>query len=111
MPEVDQVAAQRVQVEVSDHLATVTLSRPEKHNALDRAMFEAIVAAAERVAATSSVRAVVLRLVVVLGFFEPEEVVAMDFCCSGFAVCREIIEHVFVHDRLARVTTRGMKRS
>jgi enoyl-CoA hydratase/carnithine racemase len=61
MTELDQVVAQRVRVEVSDHVATVTLSRPEKHNALDGAMFEAIVAAAEQVAATSSVRAVVLR--------------------------------------------------
>jgi enoyl-CoA hydratase/carnithine racemase len=50
----------RVRVEVSDHVATVTLARPEKHNALDPAMFEAIVEAAEEVAATSGVRAVVL---------------------------------------------------
>lgn len=50
----------RVQVEISDHVATVTLTRPEKHNALDLAMFEAIVAAAEQVASESGVRAVVL---------------------------------------------------
>jgi enoyl-CoA hydratase/carnithine racemase len=50
----------RVRVEVSDHVATVTLARPEKHNALDPAMFEAIVEAAEQVAATAGVRAVVL---------------------------------------------------
>lgn len=50
----------RVEVKVSDHVATVTLSRPEKHNALDPAMFEAIVVAAEQVAMTPGVRAVVL---------------------------------------------------
>jgi enoyl-CoA hydratase/carnithine racemase len=50
----------RVRVEVSDHVATVTLARPDKHNALDPAMFEAIVEAAEQVAATAVVRAVVL---------------------------------------------------
>src|SRR5579863_6857142 len=51
---------QRVAIDVSDHVATVTLTRPEKHNALDVAMFEAIAAAAERVAAEPGVRAVVL---------------------------------------------------
>jgi enoyl-CoA hydratase/carnithine racemase len=54
------MVAQRVRVDVSDHVATVTLSRPDKHNALDQAMFEAIVRAADQVAATSGVRAVVL---------------------------------------------------
>jgi len=51
---------ERVRVGVSEHVARVTLARPEKHNALDAAMFEAIVEAAERVAATTGVRAVVL---------------------------------------------------
>jgi enoyl-CoA hydratase/carnithine racemase len=54
------VDTQRVQVTVADHVATVTLSRPDKHNALDRAMFEGIAAAAAEVAATPGVRAVVL---------------------------------------------------
>jgi enoyl-CoA hydratase/carnithine racemase len=49
-----------VRVEVRDHVATVTLDRPEKHNALDQAMFEAIVGAAEQVSSTPGVRAVVL---------------------------------------------------
>ena len=53
-------AEQRVAIEVSDHVATVTLTRPEKHNALDVAMFEAITAAAERVAVEPGVRVVVL---------------------------------------------------
>lgn len=51
---------ERIRVEVTDHVATVTLARPEKHNALDLRMFRAIVEAAEHVAAASGVRAVVL---------------------------------------------------
>src|SRR3954452_25095013 len=54
------VETQRVAVAVSDHVATVTLQRPDKHNALDRAMFEGIAAAAEEVAGTPGVRVVVL---------------------------------------------------
>ena len=54
------VVEQRVRVTVEDHVATVTLSRPEKHNALDLAMFDGIVAAAEQVRGTRGVRAVVL---------------------------------------------------
>ena len=51
----------RVLVEVADHVATVTLNRPDKHNALDGAMFEAIAAAAQRLADEPGLRAVVLR--------------------------------------------------
>jgi enoyl-CoA hydratase/carnithine racemase len=51
---------ERVAVEIADHVAVVTLTRPEKHNALDVAMFDAITAAAERVAVEPGVRAVVL---------------------------------------------------
>jgi enoyl-CoA hydratase/carnithine racemase len=54
------MSEQRVRVEVADHVATVTLTRGDKHNALDPAMFEAIVAAAHEVGATPGVRAVVL---------------------------------------------------
>jgi enoyl-CoA hydratase/carnithine racemase len=54
------VSEQRVRVQVRDHVATVTLARPEKHNALDRQMFEAILAAAEQLATEPGVRAVVL---------------------------------------------------
>ena len=60
MAELGQLIGERVRVELSDHVATVTLSRPDKHNALDQAMFEAIVSAAEQVDATPGVRAVVL---------------------------------------------------
>lgn len=50
----------RTRIEVADHVATVTLTRADKHNALDRAMFEGIAAAAAEVGATPGVRAVVL---------------------------------------------------
>jgi enoyl-CoA hydratase/carnithine racemase len=51
----------RVLVDVDDAgVATVTLNRGDKHNALDAAMFEGIVAAASTVAEDRSVRAVVL---------------------------------------------------
>ena len=49
---------QRVRVEVAEHVATVTLDRPEKHNALDGAMFEGILEAAAEVAAAGGVRVV-----------------------------------------------------
>lgn len=44
----------------SDGVATVTMVRAEKHNALDQAMFEALIKAAEQVAGDASIRAVVL---------------------------------------------------
>ncbi len=50
----------RVQIEVADHVATVTLVRADKHNALDVPMFESIVEAAERVGTEPGVRVVVL---------------------------------------------------
>ena len=51
---------QRVKVEISDHVAVVSLTRPEKHNALDIPMFEGILSAAERLRSEPGVRAVVL---------------------------------------------------
>ena len=54
------VIAQRIRVTIADHVATVALTRPEKHNALDVEMFEAILAAAKRLRTESGVRAVVL---------------------------------------------------
>jgi enoyl-CoA hydratase/carnithine racemase len=50
----------RVRVQVADHVAMVTLTRADKHNALDVAMFEQIISAAERLAAEPGVRVVVL---------------------------------------------------
>jgi enoyl-CoA hydratase/carnithine racemase len=54
------VSEDRVQVVVADHVAVVSLTRPEKHNAVDVAMFDAIIAAAERLAGEPGVRAIVL---------------------------------------------------
>jgi len=51
---------ERVRITVADHIAVVTLSRGDKHNALDPAMFEAIIDAAERLRVEPGVRAVVL---------------------------------------------------
>ena len=50
----------RVRVEVADHVAVVTLTRADKHNALDQAMFEGILAAVDSVRETPGVRTVVL---------------------------------------------------
>ncbi len=54
------MSEERVRLQIAGHVAVVTLTRPQKHNALDAAMFEAIIAAAERVAVEPGVRAVVL---------------------------------------------------
>jgi enoyl-CoA hydratase/carnithine racemase len=54
------VSEARVQIEVAEHVAVVTLNRPHKHNALDLPMFDAIAAAARDLAADPGVRAVVL---------------------------------------------------
>ncbi len=54
------MSSERVKVDVSDHVATVTLTRADKHNALDMPMFEGIIGAAERVSTEPGVRAVVL---------------------------------------------------
>ncbi|HET8978413.1 MAG TPA: crotonase/enoyl-CoA hydratase family protein [Solirubrobacteraceae bacterium] len=50
----------RVEIRIADHVAVVTLTRPDKHNALDVPMFEQIIAAGQQVANTPGVRAVVL---------------------------------------------------
>jgi enoyl-CoA hydratase/carnithine racemase len=55
------MSEQRVRVQVDDDgVAFVTLSRPEKHNALDWAMFQGILAAADQVRDDERVKAVVL---------------------------------------------------
>ena len=51
---------ERVKITISKHVADVRLNRPDKMNALDRAMFEAIIEAQATLAAEKSVRAVVL---------------------------------------------------
>ena len=51
----------RVTVEIENHIAEVTLNRPEKHNAVDLAMFEALIDAGETLAQNKDVRAVVMQ--------------------------------------------------
>lgn len=53
--------SERVTVEFANHVAEVTLNRPEKHNAVDLAMFEALIDAGESLAENADVRAVVIR--------------------------------------------------
>ena len=53
--------SERIEVTVADHVAEVVLSRPDKHNAVDRDMFEAFGTVGARLAGDASVRAVVLR--------------------------------------------------
>ena len=51
----------RVRVEIrADGVATATMVRADKHNALDQAMFEGLMTAADQLAGDASVRAVVL---------------------------------------------------
>lgn len=53
--------SERVSVSIDGHVAVVTLNRPEKKNAVDIAMFEALASAGEALRADASVRAVVLQ--------------------------------------------------
>jgi enoyl-CoA hydratase/carnithine racemase len=50
----------RVRIEIAEHVAIVTLTRAAKHNALDVAMFDAIVGACARLSTEPGVRAAVL---------------------------------------------------
>jgi enoyl-CoA hydratase/carnithine racemase len=52
--------SERVVTTIEDQIAHVRLSRPEKHNALDREMFRAIVDAGTALRANTKVRAVVM---------------------------------------------------
>ena len=52
--------SERVTIEIADGVAEVTLNRPDKLNALDPAMFEAIIAAGENLSQTAGLRAIVL---------------------------------------------------
>lgn len=54
-------APERVGIEIAEHVAVVTLMRPDKHNALDLPMLDAIIAASQRLRSEREVRAVVLR--------------------------------------------------
>ncbi|MDA8679823.1 enoyl-CoA hydratase/isomerase family protein [Luminiphilus sp.] len=50
----------RVSITTSDHIARVTLTRPDKINALDSAMFDAIISAIAELAVQPDLRAVVV---------------------------------------------------
>jgi len=55
------MAANNIELERGEGVATVTIARPEKHNALTSEMWNGLRAAFETVAADGSVRVVVLR--------------------------------------------------
>jgi len=59
-PTTPAATPERLLVTVEDHVARVSLNRPEKLNALDASMFRALVAAAERLGEDPRVRAIVL---------------------------------------------------
>jgi enoyl-CoA hydratase/carnithine racemase len=50
----------RVSITVADHIADVRLTRADKMNALDPAMFQGIIAAGEELAATKGIRVILL---------------------------------------------------
>jgi enoyl-CoA hydratase/carnithine racemase len=52
--------SERVRIEIAEGVAEVTLNRPDKLNAMDPAMFDAVIAAGERLSQTAGLRAVVL---------------------------------------------------
>src|SRR3984957_7225872 len=54
------MSQERVEIEIADHVGAVTLARPKKQNPVDVAMFDAIIAAADRLAGEPGVRAIVL---------------------------------------------------
>jgi len=52
--------AERIAIDRQDHIARVALNRPDKHNAVDRAMFDALIEAGRDLSSDRSLRAVVL---------------------------------------------------
>src|SRR5579875_3065284 len=54
------LVAERVSIGVEDHVAVVTLNRPDKHNALDLPMLDAIIAAGKRLREMPGARVVVV---------------------------------------------------
>lgn len=51
---------ERVTVEIADQIAIVRLNRPEKHNGMDIAMIQALIATAKRLQRNRDIRAVIL---------------------------------------------------
>jgi enoyl-CoA hydratase/carnithine racemase len=60
MSDASTSAAERVTVTLIDGVADVRLNRPEKRNALDPPMFEALIGAGERLKTEPGLRAVVV---------------------------------------------------
>ncbi len=58
--EASSPSGERVKIEIADGIAEVTLNRPDKLNALDPPMFEAIIATGEQLGRATGLRAVVL---------------------------------------------------
>ena len=56
-----QSMSERVRVDIENSVATVMLNRPDKHNAVDMAMFEALLEAGAALKEEATVRAVVLQ--------------------------------------------------
>ena len=56
----DPSTTPRVTVDIQDGVADVRLNRPDKMNALDQAMFDALIDAGERLRTMKSLRAVVI---------------------------------------------------
>ena len=52
--------SESVEIAIDDHVATVTLNRPDKHNAVDLPMFDALAAAGEQLREAGSVRSVIV---------------------------------------------------
>lgn len=52
--------ADRINITIDEHVAIVTLNRPDKHNAVDIPMFEALSAAGTKLASDTRIRAIVL---------------------------------------------------
>jgi len=63
----------RVAVTIGDHVARVTLNRPDKHNAVDMQMFAELADTGQQLAEDKSVRAVVLHG-------------AGENCCAGIDI-------------------------
>ena len=52
--------SERVEIQIENNVALVRMNRPEKHNALDKESFEALIQSGETLAGNTSVRAVIL---------------------------------------------------
>jgi enoyl-CoA hydratase/carnithine racemase len=86
----DAIVSNRVNIETSDHIATVTLNRAEKRNAVDIEMFAGLREAGKRLQKDRSVRAVIL-------------------CAAGEHFCAGIDVSVFQGDGISAVGKDSME--